>query len=368
MLHYNTDTSRSCIPNSIIIIFVPLVFFIGIILGYLDVISLKIELHTIIIITFIFITFLFFVKHNANYVACHIKNSSKNMEESLLSQLKLNSLTISGQTKSTLDIKSFISQYYQEIRNNNFANVAPSVFPMLGILGTFIIIAISMPDFTAKDIDALDKDISILLSGIGTAFYASIYGILLSLIWTFFEKRGSSKIDKYIINIEKLYHLQIWTKSELIKHKHTQTELKDNQIVHTLKDIFNIDFIKKLNSQHTQSFSNIINEVNKSFSDIANDINSTSTELRLSLDKIHNRQENINAINLISQNIQGFNESAQTLQNTLKLFDRTVEHTFNNIDKEVGLVVEKLGTFSHTITNKSDEILNKISLDEQNKK
>ncbi len=56
----------------------------------------------------------------------------------------------------------------------NFAVVATSLFPMLGILGTFTAIAISMPDFSIDDMGSLDKQISILLSGIGTAFYASI--------------------------------------------------------------------------------------------------------------------------------------------------------------------------------------------------
>jgi flagellar motor component MotA len=99
------------------------------------------------------------------------------MESDLQEALKENSLTIMGETKSTLEIETFINEYYKEIRNDNFAKVASSVFPMLGILGTFIAIALSMPDFTVKDLDALDQEISILLSGIGTAFYASIYGI-----------------------------------------------------------------------------------------------------------------------------------------------------------------------------------------------
>ncbi len=61
-------------------------------------------------------------------------------------------------------------------------SVATSLFPMLGILGTFTAIAISMPDFSIDDMGSLDKQISILLSGIGTAFYASIFGIFLSIV------------------------------------------------------------------------------------------------------------------------------------------------------------------------------------------
>ena len=60
-------------------------------------------------------------------------------------------------------------------------------FPTLGILGTFISIALSMPDFTSNNIVALDSEITKLLSGVGTAFYVSIYGIffiyLVDIFW-----------------------------------------------------------------------------------------------------------------------------------------------------------------------------------------
>jgi len=58
-------------------------------------------------------------------------------------------------------IEDFINDYYKSFRNDNFAVVATSLFPMLGILGTFTAIAISMPDFSIDDMGSLDKQISI---------------------------------------------------------------------------------------------------------------------------------------------------------------------------------------------------------------
>jgi len=238
MRKHNKNSSKSCFPNSFVIVLLPLLFLVGLVLGYVGLLPLKVEIHTLIIITFIFIIFMFFVRHNANYAACRMSGSFARMEEKLQDELRVNALTIMGKTKSTLHVNDFMAEYYKDIRNDNFARVAPSVFPMLGILGTFIAIAISMPDFTVKDLDALDQEISILLSGIGTAFYASIYGIALSLIWTYFEKRGNTKVDKNIYDLEKLYDSRVWKKAELIKHEHMQSELKDQEIVQTLKETF----------------------------------------------------------------------------------------------------------------------------------
>ena len=108
-------------------------------------------------------------------------------------------------------------------------SIASSLFPMLGILGTFTAIAISMPDFSSSNEAALNHEISLLLSGIGTAFYASIYGIFLSIVWSFFEKRGLSKVDEDSHELHDVYSSYIWSPSELRKHEHMQHEMRDQK-------------------------------------------------------------------------------------------------------------------------------------------
>ena len=360
MLAPDTSPKKSCFPNAFVIVLLPMLFLIGLVLGYIGIIPLKVEIHTLIIISFIFIVFVFFVRHNANYAACHMKGSFAHMEEQLQSELRANALTIMGKTKSTLYIKDFMEEYYKDIRNDNFARVASSVFPMLGILGTFIAIAISMPDFTVKDLTALDQEISILLSGIGTAFYASIYGIALSLIWTYFEKRGNTKVDKNLYDLEKLYDSRVWKKAELIKHEHMQSELKDQEIVQTLKETFNMDFIKELNEQYLKNFTAIVNSTTNSFSELNEHMSQSSTQLRDTLNRVHNRQESVNAVEVIKENIEGFNTNAKNLHKAMERFDGSVDHTFTKIDSEMGQIIEKLSTFATLISEQNQMIIEKI--------
>lgn len=368
MQQFDRQNSTSCISHSFAILLLPFLFLAGVILAYLGIFPANIETHTLGIVAFIFVVFAFFVKHNANYAVCHMKESFFTMEDDLQSALRENALTIMGKTKSTLHIKDFITEYYQDIRNDNFARVAPSVFPMLGILGTFIAIAISMPDFTVKDLDSLDREISILLSGIGTAFYASIYGIMLSLIWTYFEKRGIAKVDTQILNLEKLYGQRVWKKSELIKHEHMQSEIKDQQIVKTLKETFNMDFIKELNEQYLKNFTTIIHDTTNSFTKLTVHMQEASSELRDTLESMHIRQQSIVAVEIMERNIEGFNNNAQNLQKSMERFDSSVDHTFVKIDEELGQAVEKLASLAGILSEQNEQILENMATLKQQEK
>jgi len=361
MLQFDNQKAPSCSSHFLVILFLPFLFILGLVLAYLGLFSLKVETHTLGIVAFIFMVFAFFVKHNANYAVCHMKGTFEHMEDELHIALRENSLTIMGKTKSTLAIKDFIAEYYRDIRNDNFARVAPSVFPMLGILGTFIAIAVSMPDFTVQNADSLDREISLLLSGIGTAFYASIYGIMLSLIWTYFEKRGMAKVDRQVFDLEKLYGARVWRKSELIKHEHMQSELKDQLIVQTLRETFDMDFIKDLNEQYLINFKSIIKETGESFSQLTRHMKEASTDLKKTLDTMNVKKEGLDAIVHMQENIVGFNKNAQTLQRSMERFDGSVDHTFEKIDKELGLSVEKLTTFARIVAEQNQLILKNMA-------
>ena len=368
MQQFDQQNTTSCASQFLAILLIPFLFIVGLVLAYFGLFSLNIELHTLGIVVFIFLVFVSFVKHNTNYAVCHMKSSFFKMEEDLQTVLRENALTIMGETKSTLHVKDFISEYYQDIRDDNFARAASSVFPMLGILGTFIAIALSMPNFTIKDLASLDSEISVLLSGIGTAFYASIYGIMLSLLWTYFEKRGIAKVDRQIYDLEKLYAKRIWKKSELIKHKHMQSELKDQQIVQTLKETFNMDFVKELNEQYLKNFTSILHETTNSLSKLTLHMQEASSELRDTLENIDRRKESVNAVATMEKNIEGFSANAKTLQSSMERFDGSVDHAFEKIDEELGKAVEKLGTFAHIVSEQNQLILKNMATLKQQEK
>lgn len=349
-----------CVMRTLVILLFPFLFFLGMILGYLELIPLEVKIHTVIIVTIIFVTFYFFVKHNANYAICHIKGTLPNFQTAMQDALRINSLTIMDKTKSTLDISSYFNEYYQDIRSEQFASVAGSVFPMMGILGTFTAIALSMPDFTVSDVEALDKDISLLLEGIGTAFYASIYGIFLSLVWTFFEKRGALQIDKIVHSLERTYENNVWKESELTKHRHMLTELKDQEIIQTLKETFHMEFVRDLNEHYLKNFTSIVNLTNRSFGELTEKLHIASNELNTTIETIQQKEDGMNAVHLLEKNIATFNDTAKLLSNSIDGFDGTVNRTFVKVDEELANAVDRLTAFVSVINEQNRWMMQEI--------
>lgn len=357
-------STAKCSANFIVISTIPALFFIAMILGFIGIIPIKVPLSSVLIIGLIFTIFLLFAKHNANYSICKMKASFWIMEDDLKNKLQKNSLKINENTKSILDIDDFLKNYYSDIRNNNFVAVAASVFPMLGILGTFVAIAISMPNFTVTDTQALDKEISILLSGVGSAFYASIYGILLSLIWTYFEKSGLSKVDKYFHSICESFKDNIWSEDELTIFKYSQYELKDNKFITALKETFNLDFVQTLNEQHLTNLRDIMHESNNNFTEIAKHLKSSSAELSSTLSQMDNNQNALEAKNQIERNLLDFTHATREFEKNSKIFNAqltsSLDKTFEKIDSEVGDIVIKLADFATHVSLQSEEVQNSI--------
>ena len=360
----SSKSSTFCSANFIVIAAIPTLFFVAIVLGYLKLIPLSVPISSVLIIGFILLIFLLFAKHNANYSICKMRSSYAEMERELRSRLEMNTLVINGESKSVLDVGEFLNHYYADIRNNNFVAVAASIFPMLGILGTFLAISISMPNFSVSDTTALDNDISILLSGVGSAFYASIYGILLSLIWTYFEKSGLSKIDHYFSKLKAIFKLEIWSKDELTIYKYTQYELKDNRFVTALKETFNLDFVQTLNEQHLANFKQIMHESNQNFTKISNYLQFASKELKETLATMDDNKNALEAKNQIEQNLLEFTHATKSFEKSTKLFSAqlttSLNKTFEKIDGEIGDIVIKLADFATHVSLESKEVQDSI--------
>ena len=358
-------TGSLCLANYIVIALIPILFFLVMLAGYLHIIPLNIPIYGLGIIAFILFVFLLFIKHNANYSICKIRASHLKMEHVLEKKLDESALTIEEKTKSILDLEGFLNSYYDDVRNNNFAAVASSIFPMLGILGTFIAIALSMPNFSVEDTQALDHEISMLLNGVGSAFFASIYGILLSLIWTYFEKRGLSKVEHYFHQVQKRYKKYLYSKEELLIYKYTQYDIKENRFIAALQETFDLDFVRQMNEHNLASFEKVTAQTTHNFHELSNKLKDVSHELTQTLQEMDRGEKALQAQNHIDKALVDFTVATRSFEKTTKLFSAQLENslnrTFDKIDSEIGEIVIKLADFATHVSLESSEVQNSIA-------
>ncbi|MDN5073203.1 MotA/TolQ/ExbB proton channel family protein [Aliarcobacter butzleri] len=295
-IELNSKFYTTCKPTSRIVtlLSVPIVLFIAVLLCYIGVFPLNVEIHSVILIGIILFIYLFFVKHNAYYVSCKFKTQYENLAYNLKEYINNNLLTIGETTKANGSVDDFLQDYTSNIRNTNLSTIASGIFPTLGILGTFISIALSMPDFTAGTIQALESEITVLLGGVGTAFYVSIYGIFLSIWWIFFEKFGMSRFDHDSFVIKESTKSFFWTRIDI-------------ESIHI-----------KSNLDNFTKMSNVFNQLTSS--DILGTINNSIERRFKALDELLNKELILSS--KLDENIQMLNSMSKDISSTLNSFEK----------------------------------------------
>ncbi len=309
------DNNTNCLSKILYLLIAPLGIYIFIIAGYMGFIPFKVEIHSIILIGVILIIYLFLLKHNAFYASCKFVQKIDDFKSGLEVYIKKNLLVIANTSKANASYDDFAKNFTSGLRNENFASVASGIFPTLGILGTFISIAISMPDFSSKTSAVLEREISLLLGGVGTAFYVSIYGIFLSIWWIFFDKTGLSKFEKEIHNIKEQTKSLFWDKEEIEQtyfRKSMENFEKLNQVFNNFAQDELIENMNKTMTQRVKMFDDIITLEQ-------NVVRSATTQMSESL-KITNQSQDIN--NQIMSNFKEmmseYKESSQKIEQNTK--------------------------------------------------
>ena len=320
-IELNSKFYNSCKPASRIftLLTVPMGLFALILLCYLGFLPLNVEAHSVILIGFIFFIYIFFVKHNAYFVSCKFKTQYHDLSYNLKEYINKNLLTIGDITKANGSVDDFLEDYTSNIRNTNFSSIASGIFPTLGILGTFISIAFSMPDFSAGTSSALESEISKLLGGVGTAFYVSIYGIFLSIWWTFFEKIGMSRFDHDTFVIKENTKHFFWTKIDI-------------ESIHIKSNLDNFTKMSEVFNQLTSS--NILDSINSSIEqrfEVLEEI--LKKELILSSKISENTEHNEKLSVMLKDLVLNMQTTIKSFEKQKDLYSLSTELLNSNIEK-----------------------------------
>jgi len=342
---------RNCALVYMKLILLPTLAYLYFLLGFLGILHFKVGVHSIVLIGFIYIVSLIFAKHNGELGACTFSRYAKEFQAELHEYVTKNLMPIGDRVKSNASFENFIDTYAKRIRNDNYASVAASIFPTMGILGTFISIALTLPDFTSQSAGALENEISLLLSGVGTAFYVSIYGILLSLWWIFFEKRGLSRFERDVALIQESTASLFWTKEE-IEHAYLQENLQHfERIGRMFEHLSSNDFFEHLNKNIEAKFG-LFDEM---LSLEAAAVKRGAEHIKDGMEMLSRSQEKqrdlVNVYEDILVKLNHFNENTTTLH--VKMLESNEEMIVTN--QEVLKVMKEMST-ARTETAPNEEV------------
>jgi len=280
-LHFQRNSL--CGIRMVWLLSLPLALFVFALAGYAGAVNFKVGLHSVLMIGAIFLIWLFFAPHNAYFASCKLRRDFAGIKQSLAAFINKHTLGIGGIEKADAPLDDFMADAATAMRNEHFSSVAAGIFPTLGILGTFISIAISMPEFSAQTSEVLEQEISRLLGGVGTAFYVSIYGIFLSIWWIFFEKNGISRFERDVAFVKETTRPFFWGKEE-IEQTYFRKSMAHFEKLETVFDTMaSHDFIDSLNKtlgQRMHIFEQIIEREQKAAEELGRFVAQSSLALQ----------------------------------------------------------------------------------------
>ncbi|EAJ1632816.1 hypothetical protein A0Z14_04930 [Campylobacter upsaliensis] len=348
------------------IIFIPTLLYTFVVLGYLKQINFQVEIHTLVMTGIIYLSALIFARHSAEYAYNIFEQQKDEFKQALKRYIMKHFLTIGKDTKSNANFDDFANAYIKGARNENFAAVGATIFPMMGILGTFISIALSMPNFSSSNTEALEQEIALLLSGVGTAFYVSIYGIFLALWWIFFEKIGSSKIQRLLNRQKNSTEGFFWTKEELDLKYLSESLQHFDKIGTIFKQVSSDDFFSELDHTIERKFGifqDMLNIEEKAIRLSSEHIKQSMSELskmqrdQRDLGKLYS--EMLNGVSLLNQNLKEVStRMSEQYNRLLNISTEKITH----LDKTLENFDDKIERFS-----KNFELYEKAMLENQEK-
>lgn len=108
------------------------------------------------------------------------------------------------------DVEDYINEEVVDSSiHKRLLDMAPDVFTSLGILGTFVGLVWGLKNFEPTNYEAMTNSVSALVEGIKVAFLTSIYGLALSLVYSFNLKASYNELMHYLEEFLENFHKHV---------------------------------------------------------------------------------------------------------------------------------------------------------------
>lgn len=129
------------------------------------------------------------------------------------------------------DIEDYINEdVIDSLIGKKLLDLIPDILTSLGILGTFIGLVVGLKDFQPADYETMTSSVSSLVEGIKVAFLTSIYGLSLSLVFTYGLKSAyGSLLDRMSAFMDHFHNTVIpapeaETRNIMVNYQEEQTK------------------------------------------------------------------------------------------------------------------------------------------------
>jgi methyl-accepting chemotaxis protein len=231
---------------------------------------------------------------------------------------------------------------YHHMGYRSWMDMGSGLFVSIGVLGTFIGLSVGLTELNVGDSDALRTGIGSLIDGMKVAFYTSVWGVFLSLVWTFFDRIIGQKLEKEIDwHAERLNYLLNTEDEEIFLNRLEKlTRNQTDQLKTVLTDVMEKamqSMVSQVQQSHAQ-VQNAFTQLNHQFEKINNGIDTQAKLLQSQLELTQNNS--LDMTDKLVDQITGGTEKSLTQ------FSQLIEETANMQKYMMGTINQVVDSFS----------------------
>lgn len=216
--------------------------------------------------------------------------------------------------------------------NRGLAIGLAGVFAGLGILGTFTGLLIGLEGVDTSTADQLLDSVTGLLGGMSTAFYSSIAGIFLSLVWLALDRWAVNKVDRaartFFTTVRSRWPV---TSSDRIAFRVAALQTEQKTILQNLGTDLSQAFRDAIDKSFSQELSPALDSIDETLQSVASDVRDEQVEAMDELAEAFQER-------LLGSVNEQFGELQQTLEETTEWQKQVTE--------DVGSVFEQVSELS----------------------
>lgn len=123
--------------------------------------------------------------------------------------------SVAQSQEGIVDIEEFLNEEELDLHiHKRLLEMVPDILTSLGILGTFVGLVWGLKDFQPSDYEAMTSSVASLVDGIKVAFLTSIYGIALSIVYTYGMKNEYTSMTEHLQAFLEKFHASVLPTAE----------------------------------------------------------------------------------------------------------------------------------------------------------
>ena len=249
------------------------------------------------------------------------------------------------------DVEDYLSEDEMlEYSNYNICMQVPGILTALGILGTFLGLVIGLQGFDFSNADQMTSSVGALVGGLNVAFYTSIYGVSLSIIYNFILRRRITKFGQELNRFYDVFHAALKPISQWdLVDRFSDYQKEQNALLDDMKQLMNERFGERLAGQMAETLMPVFERINQSLDHMMLDFHKEQAD---SLEKIVDAFV-LQMSGALNSHVNALGESVDQLSDTQKNMSMELQQLIRQI--------AQTGADTAKINEQAGEILKQLN-------